>query len=85
MSCWVAARNIGCAASGWLVHAGFNNLDDVRTRGVIETARAVRAAGHPVTFNLVLALQGAVMNCDWRRVPPEIADDLRTRWERRSI
>jgi len=71
-----AARNLGPATAAWLREVGIASLAEVGVRGVIPVCLAMRAAGHPVTFTGVLALQGV----HWQRVPDEVQDRLAGEW-----
>ncbi len=69
--------NIGPKSAAWLNEIGINTLNDLEQIGPIEAYRQVKARGHNATLNLVYALQGAIINCPWNHLPPEIRDDLR--------
>ncbi len=70
-------RNIGPKSTVWLEKVGIRTLDELKNRGVVRAFLDIRATGQPVTMNLLYSLQGAVMNMDWRDIPPDIKAGLR--------
>jgi hypothetical protein len=68
---------IGPKSAGWLRGIGIRTRADLERIGVIDAFRQVRAAGHPASFNLLWALQGALQEIHWTMVPPKVRDDLR--------
>ena len=66
---------IGGVSAAWLHAAGIHTRSDLERRG----ARAyleVRKAGFRPTRNLLWALQGAIMDLDWRLLPDAVKEQL---------
>jgi hypothetical protein len=78
------ARNLGPVSAEALVAAGVRSLEDLRAIGWEEAwdrlASRFPAYSH---LNMGRALAGAVLNCDWRELPVEDLDALRTFQKRR--
>lgn len=72
-------KNIGPASSRWLAAVGIHSLDDLRAIGVVNAYALVRGHGYNASLNLLWALQGAVTDVHWSRVPPHIKQELRQR------
>jgi hypothetical protein len=70
-------RNLGPESASWLAEAGITTRAELARVGAIEACRRIRRAGHPVTTNLAYAIEGALMDCDWRMLPFEFRKHLR--------
>lgn len=65
-------RNLGPASSAWLVAAGIRTEAELRTLGAVETFRRVAFhRGGDVSANLLYALEGALRDVRWDRLPAE--------------
>jgi DNA transformation protein and related proteins len=74
--------HIGEKSESWLAACGITTLAQVRELGVVHVALRVKAAGFPVSLNLVYALQGNLMQCTWREVPNDVKEQLKAEWNR---
>ena len=74
-------NNLGPRSREWLNAIGIFTLSDLESIGAVEIYRQLRELDYPVTLNLVYGIQGAIMNCPWNQLPPEIRDDLRRQVE----
>ena len=72
-------KNIGPVSSRWLAGVGIHTLDELRSVGVVNAYNQLRCHGYRVSLNLLWALQGAVMNVHWTRLPDSVKQDLRQR------
>lgn len=72
-----ALRNLGPKSAAWLAHAGISTRSELARTGAIEACRRMRRAGHPVTTVMAYAIEGALLNCDWRELPFEFRKHLR--------
>lgn len=72
-------KNIGPASAKWLAAVGIHTVDDLSALGVINAYTLVRAHGYNANLNLLWALQGAVMDIHWARIPAHIKLELRQR------
>jgi len=70
-------ENIGPKSTAWLNEIGVYTLSDLEEIGPIEAYRQIRDRGHPATLNLVYGIQGAIINCPWNHLPPDIRARLR--------
>jgi len=76
-------RNIGDKSARLLAAAGIISVDDLRAIGSAEAYRRVRLANPDgVTLNMLWALQGALLDVDWRELPGEIKVTLKNEVER---
>lgn len=75
-------KNIGPVMAGWLERIGVRTVEDIERRGVVEVAKAMRAAGFK-NMNLmgVYALQGAILDMNCLELPLEMRDILRQEWQ----
>jgi DNA transformation protein len=71
-------RNLGPVMERWLHEVGIETIDDLRALGAVESWRRIKFAfGRHVTVIALLALEGALVDCDWRALPEGRAADLR--------
>jgi DNA transformation protein and related proteins len=70
-------RNLGPASERMLVAAGIRTPADLDRLGAVEAYRRVLAAGwRQPTLNLLWAIEGALLDLDWRELPPERRAEL---------
>jgi len=75
-------RNMGPKSRQWLASIDVHTLDDVVSLGVIETYKRVKAAyPEKVSFNLLYALQAALLDLRWNELPPDIKEELKQQVE----
>ena len=73
-------RNLGPASAAWLAAAGIRGEAELRALGAVEAFRRVAFhRGGDVSTNLLYALEGAIRDVRWDRLP--MADRLRLRRE----
>lgn len=71
-------RNIGKTTQAWLNEIGVFTREDIVQLGVIETWRRLKATfPKQVTVNALYSLEAAVLDIDWRAIPPERRAELR--------
>ncbi|WP_419320522.1 TfoX/Sxy family protein [Caulobacter sp. ErkDOM-E] len=72
-------RGLGSVSARWLESVGIIREDDLRAIGAVEAFARVRLAAAPdVSLNLLYALEGALRDVDWRVLPSEVKQSLRT-------
>lgn len=64
-------RNIGKVSQLWLQEIEVYTLQDLQTCGTVMAFEMVRARHPKVSLNLLWALEGAILDVDWREVPDE--------------
>jgi hypothetical protein len=69
-------RNLGPKSSAWLGQVGITTRSELARVGAIGACRRLLLAGHPVTRNMAYAIEGALMDCDWRAIPSEFRKQL---------
>jgi len=75
-------RNIGPKSARMLAAAGIDSIEALRTLGAAEVYRRVRLTNPDgVSRNMLWALQGALMDMDWRDLPDEIKAALQAEIE----
>ena len=72
-------KNIGPQSAKWLEAIGVHTRSDLSALGVINAFRMMRGHGYNVTPVMLYALQGALMDLHWNRLPSKLKDDLRNR------
>jgi DNA transformation protein len=75
-------RNLGPVSRAWLAAVGIHGLDDLRAVGSVGAWRLVaerlRGTGEGSASLLLLwALEGALLDVDWRDLPAGVKDALR--------
>ena len=72
-------RNLGPASIKWLNAIGVRNRRDLEDLGGVDALRLLKSQGYNASLNLVYAIEGALRDCDWKRLPPKIKAALKTR------
>ena len=75
-------KNLGPKSSEWLASVGIHTLEDVAKIGVVETYKLVKAAyPEKVSLNMLYGLQAALMDINWKDLPPDIKESLKKQVE----
>ena len=77
-------KNIGKQSEGWLNQVGIYTPEDLSQMGAVEVWKLVKEIEPNASLIGVYALQGALMDINWRDLPDDIKADLRRKWEGRS-
>jgi DNA transformation protein and related proteins len=72
-------RNFGPKSMQWLAAVGIHTLDDLREVGVITAYNLVTAHGYNTSLNLLWAMQGALMDVHWTKIPESVKQLLKQR------
>ncbi len=75
----VTLKNIGPQSAKWLAAVGIRTKKDLEDVGAVNAFRLMRSQGYNVTPVMLYALQGALMDLHWNRLPGKLKDDLRAR------
>ena len=67
---------IGGVSAAWLHAAGIHTRSDLERMGAARAWLEVWKAGFRPTRNLLWALQGAIMDLDWRLVPDAVREQI---------
>lgn len=65
---WSGARNLGPVSTGMLEATGISSLASLRQTGAARAYWRVRQSGQATSLNLLWALEGAILDEDWKRV-----------------
>ncbi len=66
-------RNLGPVMERRLREIGISHEDDLRALGATAAYRRLRFAfGREVSVIALYAMEAALLDCDWRRLPPEV-------------
>jgi hypothetical protein len=71
-------RNLGPVSRQWLTSIGIHTLADLQQAGLRAVYQTLKLNGYPVSMNLAYALQGALLDCDWRDISAEDKQTLKT-------
>lgn len=69
--------NLGPQSSAWLHQIGIRRRQDLEAIGPLEAYRQIRSLGLPASLNLVYAIQGALTDTHWLKLPQETKDELK--------
>ncbi|WP_112661909.1 TfoX/Sxy family DNA transformation protein [Microvirga flavescens] len=80
-------RNLGPVTERQLHEIGIRTEADLRAMGSIEAWHRLKFVfGRHINFLALLALEGALLDCDWRTLPPERKAELdRFRKQKRAL
>ena len=74
-------RNIGQRSRRWLEEAGISSLRELRQIGSVEAYLRVKRMQPGGSLNLLWALEGVLLECDWRSLTADQKQELRERVE----
>jgi DNA transformation protein and related proteins len=74
-------RNLGEQSVAWLLDVGIRSPKELEGVGAVGAYRAVVARGHGPSLNLLWALDGAIRNKMWSRLPEERKAELQAELE----
>jgi DNA transformation protein and related proteins len=75
-------RNIGPVSRRWLASIDVFSLEDLRTLGIDQTMLKLVLNGANPSLNFAYALQGALLDCHWLEIPPDIKADLQRKFKK---
>lgn len=64
-------KNLGKTSAQWLHAAGIHSAEDLRRLGAVEAYRAVRARGFRASRVLLYAIEGALLDIHWNKLPSD--------------
>ncbi|MFT4537839.1 MAG: DNA transformation protein [Planctomycetota bacterium] len=73
-----ALRNLGKASAEWVKEIGILTRADLESMGSVATFRAVERNRGKVSLNLLYALEGALLDIHWTRLPAPLKEQLRS-------
>lgn len=73
----VPLRNLGPASLRWLSAIGVNTRRDLEMIGAVDAYAILRSHGYKASLNLVYAIEGALRDCDWKRLPAKRKTQLK--------
>ncbi len=62
-------RNLGSVSTRWLNAIGVHTRRDLEKVGAVGACAILKAHGYNASLNLVYAIEGALRDCDWNRLP----------------
>jgi len=72
-------RNIGKVSRTWLRAIELHTLDDLKRCGSVAAYRMIKSMQPKATLNLLWALEGAILDIDWREIPDTRKRELLSR------
>ena len=75
-------RNLGPKTASWLRVVGIESQDDLAAAGAVEAWVRLRDAGFRPSRLALWAMQGALLDIDWRDLPDEMKEQLLTEVDR---
>ncbi|GAV19163.1 hypothetical protein MMIC_P0092 [Mariprofundus micogutta] len=69
-------RNIGKVSRLWLREIEVYNLNDLKACGAIAAYHMIKSIHPNATLNLLWALEGAILDIDWREIPESRKHEL---------
>lgn len=73
----VELRNLGPVTSGWLQAVGIHNRNDLAKVGSIGAYRILQGHGYRITLVGLYALEGALRDIPWNRLPDKVKRHLK--------
>jgi DNA-3-methyladenine glycosylase I len=72
-----ALQNLGPASTRWLNAIGVQTRHDLQKLGAVDAYAILRAHGYNASLNLVYAIEGALRDCAWNRLPEKCKAQLK--------
>lgn len=72
-------RNLGPVSRQWLATIGVETLEELRALGSVDAYRLLLLRGHPVSLNLLWAIEGALLDRHWLELTPGEKAGLRAK------
>lgn len=69
-------KNLGKTSVQWLHAVGIHGRDQLEERGPVSTYQAVKARGFRANRVLLYALQGALLDVNWKDLDPALKAEL---------
>lgn len=70
--------NLGPKSASWLQSIGVHTRNDLEYMGAIDCCKILKAQGYPVSLNLAYAIEGALRNVHWTKLPDSVKQTLKT-------
>lgn len=70
-------KNFGPKSTEWLNSIGVYTKADLRRLGSITIYRLLKERGYPVSLNMVYAIEGALMDVHWNKLPADMKAELK--------
>ena len=70
-------RNLGPTSIEWLSAIGVRNRRGLEQLGSVDAYRLLKNQGYNASLNLVYAIEGALRDCDWKRLPLKLKATLK--------
>lgn len=70
-------KNFGPKSTEWLNAIGVYTKADLRRLGSVTIYRLLKEQGYNVSLNLVYAIEGALMDVHWNKLPPDVKAELK--------
>ncbi|MBX7146837.1 MAG: TfoX/Sxy family protein [Alphaproteobacteria bacterium] len=76
--CLSDMKNLGAVSVRQLYEIDIKTPKQLKKLGAVETwYRLKMVFGKGITLNFLYALEGAIQNCDWRKLPTHIKNNLK--------
>jgi DNA-3-methyladenine glycosylase I len=62
-------HNLGPTSTRWLNAIGVHTRRDLEKLGAVDAYAILKANGYNASLNLVYAIEGALRDCDWKKLP----------------
>ena len=56
---------------------GVYSLNDLKDMGAIDCCKILKAQGYPVSLNLAYAIEGALSDIHWTKIPADVKQALK--------
>ena len=70
-------KNPGPKSEQWLNAIGIHSLNDLEVMGAIDCCKVLKAQGYPSSLNLAYAIEGALRDVHWSRIPSDVKQALK--------
>ncbi len=70
-------RNIGPVSEGWLRAIGIHSREDLERIGAVEAYLNIQAHGFEASLNLLYALEAALRDEHWTKLPGDVKAKLK--------
>lgn len=73
----IELKNLGPKSTAMLNAIGIHTRVDLENMGAIDSYRALKAQGYKVNLNLLYAIEAALLDTHWTKLPDDIKQHLK--------
>lgn len=70
-------KNLGPKSCAWLEEIGIDSPEALKATGAVNAYKQLKIQGYPVTLIMVYAIEGALRDLHWNKLPLDLRESLK--------